>query len=507
MTPVRALSVMMAFAAGLSAQPRPADSRDVLRVVAASLPPQLANPFQSALPPAITTNGALFDGLTRYGRDGAVGPWLATAWEPVDARTWRFTLREDVLFSNGAALTAASVAGVVHYLAGQARPTDNIVREVPALASARAVDARTVEIVTRDPVPLFPRYATLLLVPEIGALIAHGPEAFARSPVGTGPYVLDDWSPGRAKFKAFAASWRAPRVPRLEIIPLPDVGNRVQALLAGQADIALGIGFEEGRALTDADLKLEGWPSDTVSGIALVTNRTNGKPTPFADARVRRALNMAVDRAAIAATILDGRYRPANQPAQAGMLGHDPDLPPIPYDPDGARALLAEAGYPDGFTFTMETSAAVGSDNAVYQQVAADLRRVGVVMEVRVLPPPQFIKNVFFTGEYADAVTVPWTGMPVGDFMRGIEMHSCAHAVPWTCDPDVMPLIEAIRTEPDAEKALALRRQLMGYYHAQLPAIFLFESMQFTGAAADVRGFVEMFGFVPYDRIWFAAPP
>jgi peptide/nickel transport system substrate-binding protein len=471
---------------------------DTLRVAVSTLPLQQANPFTSSLMPTITTTGAIFDSLTKYSRAGRVEPWLAVAWENVDTKTWRFKLRPNVSFSNGAPLTAAAVAATAEYFIARARPTENIVRELPRLAAARVVDPLTVEIVTAEPMPLFPRYATMFLVPDMKALDALGIEAFAKQPVGTGPYRLDRWAPGRASFSAFAGSWRAPKMPKLEIVALPETTARMQAVLSDQIDIATFLGPEEYEALKAAGHQAVAVADDTVNGIALVTNREG---SPFKDVRVRRALNHAVNRPPMLEAIFAGLAKPANQPATRGEFGYNPDLPQYDYDPAKAKAMLAEAGYAEGFRFTMETTSISNVQLAYVQQVAADLAKIGVTMDIRPIAAPQYLKNLFMTGEYAEAFTMPWTGVPVGDILRGIEMHSCAHNVPWTCDPGIMPLIERIKNEWDEPTSEKLRRELMAYYHAEAPAIFVYESVTFAGVRKGVTGYEDMFGFIPFERI------
>lgn len=473
---------------------------DTLRVAVTTLPLQQANPFTSALMPTITTTGAIFDGLTKYTRAGKVESWLALSWTNTDEKTWQFKLRPDVKFSNGKPFDANSVVAVVDYIVHRAKPTENIVRELPKLVSARAIDPLTVEIVTASPMPLFPRYASMLLVPDMEAIDAVGMEQFAKAPVGTGAYKLQQWSPARVSFVAFEGSWRKPLIPKLDILVLPETTARVQSVLSDQVDIATSLGPEEYDAIKAAGQQPHVSADDTVLGIALVTTRENSL---FKDVRVRRALNVAINRERMLDTILAGQAKPANQPATRNEFGYNPDLPAFVYDPAKAKALLAEAGYPKGFKFTMETSTAFAFQLAYLQQVAADLRKVGVDMEIRPIAPPQFIKNIFMTGEYAEAFTMPWTGVPVGDILRGIDMHSCAHNVPWTCDRSIIPLIEQIRTEWDEAKALSLRKQLMAYYNDQVPAIFIYESVLFSGSRTRVRGYEDMFGFIPFERISF----
>lgn len=473
---------------------------DTIRVATSTLPLQQANPFTSALMPTITTTGAVFDTLTKFNRAGQLEPWLALRWARTDGNTWRFALRPGVTFSNGKPLNAASVVAAANYIISRTRPTENIVREIPKMISARVVDDLTVDITTAEPSPLFARYASMLVVPDIAALDDVGIEQFAKAPVGSGPYQLVDWSPARVTFVANEKSWRKPIIPNLQILVLSDTITRTQALLSDQADIGVFLGPEEYEMLTQAGHQALAWADDTVNGLALVTTRND---SPFKDVRVRRALNIAINRPPMLKAIFAGQAKPANQPATRGEFGYNPDLPQFDYDPAKARALLLEAGYPNGVKFTMEMTGVFSAYLAVYQQIAADLKRVGVDVEIRTIASPQFLKNVFMTGEYAEAFNMPWTGVPVGDLLRGVEMHSCAHNVPWTCDKAIMPLIERIKGEWDEQKSLALRRELMAYYHDQVPAIFIYESVTFSGARKNVKGLTDMFGFIPFDRISF----
>jgi peptide/nickel transport system substrate-binding protein len=345
----------------------------------------------SALMPTITTTGAIFDSLTKFNRQGQIEPWLAVGWERADGNTWRFKLRPGVTFSNGTPFTAQSVVDTAEYLIGRAKPNEGVARELPKLVSARAVDPLTVEIVTAAPSPLFPRYASLFLIPDMIALDAVGMEQFAKAPVGTGPYQLNSWSPAQVSLSAFDKSWRKPRIPKLEIRVLPETIARLQAVLSDQVGIATPLGPDEYEALLAAGQQSWALADDTVNGIALVTTR---ETSPFKDVRVRRALNMAINRAPMLDAIFAGQAKPANQPATRSEFGYNPDLPPFAYDPVKAKALLTEAGYPSGFKFTMETTSIFAAQLSYVQQVAAELKKVGVSMEIRPIASPQHLKNV-----------------------------------------------------------------------------------------------------------------
>ncbi len=164
-------------------------------------------------------------------------------------------------------------------------------------------------------------------------------------------------------------------VDRLELIELPDATARLQAVLTGAVHVATGLAPEDLAELEAAGHTGLSWQDGTVSSISLVTTRA----LPFNDVRVRRALNHAVNRAPIIAALMHGRTVVANQPAARGVYGRDESIPDYDYDPIKAKRLLTEAGYAEGFAFTLETSSFGAASVAAYQQVAADLARVEVL--------------------------------------------------------------------------------------------------------------------------------
>ncbi|MDX2225033.1 MAG: ABC transporter substrate-binding protein, partial [Rhodospirillaceae bacterium] len=327
-----ALSAMCIWPAGVRAD------TDVLRIGTTAMPPSLGNPFRNTGTPHVFTWSAVFDGLTRIDRNGVVRPWLAVGWENLNPLTWRLALRPGVKFSNGTPFTAEAVVNIVTFLTGPAAVREVVARELNFLASARAIDPLTVELTTKEPVPLLPRHLQLLYMVEPDAWRQLGPDGFARAPVATGPYAIDRMDESGWRLSAFAGSWRAPRVAKLRWIAAPDAASRVQAVLADQMDIALGLGPDEVAAIEAGGGKGATWR--TAANWALQFHQV-GRNGPFNDRRVREALNLAVDRRALVDGLLAGTTVPATQPATQGTFGHNPDLPPIPHDPARARALLA----------------------------------------------------------------------------------------------------------------------------------------------------------------------
>lgn len=471
-----------------------------LRVAINVLPPGFANPYRTTAPPSITTTSALFDGLTRLDRQGNVSPWLAIKWEALNDTTWRFYLRDDVEFSNGVPFDAQTVVHAVTYLAEDGPAVESVRRDMPWLESAVAVDAYVVDIKTSVPVPILDRYAANLLMTEPGAFKRLGVDGYAQNPVVTGPFVVREWHPNRVLLDANPTSWRPPKVKAVEIVAIPDSTARVQAILSGRIDVAIALGPDEAAQVAANGGAFESFSTGQISNVTFNSTGTS----PFRDVRVRRALNMAVNREIIIEVLVAGATVPANQPATREAFGYDPSLPLFSYDPDKAQKLLTEAGYPDGFSFKLRTSLAGPAQASVYQQVASDLRKIGVEMVFDVVPPTQFLSDLRRLAEVAEAFTLPVPVFPTMDSMRAMAFHSCLVAIPWYCDSTIQPVIERALVEWDQDKAVALRQEVMQHYHHQAPVLYLHESVTFAGLSRRVANYNDVFGFVNYDVIELA---
>jgi len=457
-----------------------------LRIAVDILPPSLGNPYRTSLPPTVWTNAAMFDALTRFDDQGKVQPSLATSWEKIDALTWRFKLREGVRFHNGEAFTADAVVTAVKYLASDAAVMEGIKREIGVLKDARAVDAMTVEISTTEPAPQMARYMTGLMIGAPGAWRALGRDGFAKNPVGTGPLQMKDMGAAAWKLTAFKDAWRPTRLDGLEVLALPEASTRVSGVLAGRIHIAMSLSPDNLQVLEDAGHRGLSGVDPANFGISFILF----KPGPLQDVRVRRALNMAVDRQRIIDALLGAATVMTGQPAARGVNGHDPSITPYPFDPIQAKKLLADAGYADGFSFTLDAATGIdANDAAIYQQIQSDLRAVGVNMTIRTMPAVQYYNALGRTDFAGEAFPVDWQSWPTIDVTRSILAHSCQRQLPWYCDQAIQPVLVAARTEFDETKAMALRRQLARHYHDQAPALFLYESPTFVGVSKRVTNY------------------
>ena len=498
MTPTRRTFVGATLAAALPRFARAADE-NILRLGYGGLPTEKGNAFSNVQTPGILLLGGVFDGLTRMKKDGSIFPWLATSWEARDDLTWRFRLREDVFFSNCNPFNADAVVHTVDYLVGPGPQTEGQRRDFGFLAGARAVDRYTVDIETKNPVPMFPRYAAVLLIVEPEAWQRMGKDQFSLTPVGTGPLKVEDWEPARCITRANRSSWRNLHVDGVDFIVVPDTSARIQAIPSDGLDLAFQTAPEDIPILES----IGGGVATVKDGAAMSIMLRFGdeRDTPLNDVRIRYALNHAVNKQMIVDVLLAGQTVVSSQATVREAFGYNPSLKPFAYNPELAKSLMAEAGYPNGFEMSLETAGSSTNGTLVVQRVADDLARVGVKVNIQKKPVMRFLMDFVRDRTEADSFTLQWGAYPILDAIQTTNINSCRKSSPWYCDPTIQPTIEAAWIETDPDKALALRHQVMRHYHDQAPSIYLHENIAFVGLNPRVSGFDQTFGYISFETI------
>ncbi len=260
-------------------------------------------------------------------------PRLATEWEDMGGGTWRFHLREGVTFHDGSAFDAEDVAHSIARTTG-----DKIVCEIGAKyfggmeLTTNVVDANTIDITANPAQPILPLLmSTMTVVPAETAV-----DSFVTTPVGTGPYTFDEYNVGQnIKLSANPNYWGdQPAVQSANYVFRSDSAVRAAMVQTGEADIAPNI------ALQDAtnDAMDYSYPNSET-----VYLRVDHDVAPLNDVRVRKALNLAVDREAFVGTILANGTLLATGMTPPSTIGYNTDLTHYAYDPEQAKALLAEA--------------------------------------------------------------------------------------------------------------------------------------------------------------------
>jgi peptide/nickel transport system substrate-binding protein len=286
----------------------------------------------------------VYEGLTAFDAEMRVGPALAASWENPNDLTWVFHLRPGVSFHDGRELTAADV--VFSLERARSLPASSFGSYLVAVDKVRALDSHTVELTTRRP------YAILLNKLAFVLVVPAGSPGEIRNPVGTGPYRLVAYQPGaRLELRSFDRYWQgAPPLRQVEFLPVKDPGERVARLRAGNLDVVQEPGPENtGRIRAATGCRVLEQESLTVQYLLL-----NARRPPLSDHRVRRAIDLALDRPRLVRAALRGEGHPIGQMVGRSVFGYAPDIAPPARDLAAAKRLLAEAGYPHGIDLELE---------------------------------------------------------------------------------------------------------------------------------------------------------
>jgi peptide/nickel transport system substrate-binding protein len=357
--------------------------------------------------------GQVYEGLIGIDADMALRPALATSWEALSSTVWRFHLRPGVRFHDGTPLRPSDIG----FSIARAREGRFFAAFTAPVERVNVVDEGTVDIVTRTPQPLMPRYlSTIQIMSEEwsrqhDALRAHdlaatGGDFYAqRNANGTGMMVLRDWRADRATIARNPAWWgRAEtNVDEATFVQIGAAATRVAALLSGEIDLVTDLPLQDIDRVRAAGFRVEQVPQMFViqlnmanaERVANVWDR-RGNPlaqNPMRDVRVRRAMVMAIDENAIVQRVMRGSAVAVGTAAIPGVNGYQRDLDVrLPYDVAAARRLMAEAGFAEGFKIQLDcpTDRYVNGE-AICRAIAAMLSQIDIEVVLNLQPWSAFV--------------------------------------------------------------------------------------------------------------------
>jgi peptide/nickel transport system substrate-binding protein len=368
------------------------------------------DPHFHNLTPNNNVGGHIFEPLVSKDQKGRLIPALAESWRTIDDLTWEFRLRKGVRFHDGSEFTAADVAFSLDRVPAVPNSPSPFTTYSKQITEKVIVDPHTIRLKTATPYPLIPNDMGTILIVSSRAAKGASTEDFnsGKAAIGTGPFRFVRWQKGdRIELVRHDAYW-GPKPPwekvTLRIITADPA--RVAALLAGDVRAVENVPTPDLAALSkNADVSVYRIVSHRVMYLHLDSSRDKspfvtdkaGKPldrNPLKDARVRKAISKAINRQALTERVMDGAAVATGQLMPEGMFGHTSALKPEPYDPDGARRLLAQAGYPDGFGITLHApNNRYVNDEQVAQAVAQMLTRAGIVTRVDAMPASVFFSR------------------------------------------------------------------------------------------------------------------
>lgn len=363
-------------------------------VMGRSTPQSVLDPHYTVQPTGTAISADIYDRLVSFALDLQLKPSLALSWKPVDDLTWEVKLRPAVKFHDGSAFDANDVAYSLKRAATMPNSPSPVIVNVAAVDHVEVVDDLTLRIVTNTPTPLLMnQVGQIYIVPSETGDATTADFNSGKSVIGTGPYRFQSWIPNEeVKVVANDGWWGGkPEFDHVTMRFITDPSSRVAALLSGQVDMIDAVPPADVKVLEgNADIEVFSIPSVRLLYLHLDVAHANspfitdltGKSlaaNPLKDARVRKALSLLIDRQAITDRILGGGATPAGQVGVNGQGGYSETLTPDPYDPKQAKALLTEAGYPDGFGVTLHCAVDrdVNSPQAL-QAVAQMFSRGGI---------------------------------------------------------------------------------------------------------------------------------
>jgi len=362
-------------------------------IVAQDDSPAMMNPYGDDSDANLQYMANFFDGLVqRKGADGTLAPALAEKWERVDALTWKFYLRKNVKFHNGNPFTAEDVKFSFERTANP--EVSQFVNFGKSLESVQVVDDYTVVVKTKTPIPWFVNNMHQLFIMDKESTEKRDAGDVMVKPIGTGAYKLEEWVKGSyVKMVANEDYWEgAPLIKKVEIRPISESSTRFAALASGQVDMLTGVPLELYDQVV-ADKKLEVVTRPARRSIFLVMGSKPG--SPLADVRVRKAMYMAINEDEIIEKLMRGHAKPAAQIPDPPTVGYNGELKRLPYDPEGAKKLLKEAGYEKGFTVTLTgpTDRYI-MDKQICEAAAKYLAKVGIEVKLDLKPKAIFFPEV-----------------------------------------------------------------------------------------------------------------
>lgn len=470
------------------------DSPTTLRIARGQLTDSLDAQKTSALV-AHEVMWQIYDSLIYLDEMGTVHPGLATEWSFSDDNlTVTYTLREGVNFHDGTPFNAAAVQATVerHLDPATASPTAYMLGPID---SVTAIDEYTVAYTYTEPfVPMFVGLGYSYCAPISVTAAAERGDDFGRNPVGTGPYKFVEWTaddtivleknPEHTWTTSYYEVEQPPQVDRVEFVVIPEDATRLASLESGEIDLVAGtdaVPIDKIRVLQDTP------------GISVVTRPALGCYYAYinttrelmSDERVRQALNYAIDKEALVGLVLDGNGAASSSPLGSGFGDYNPDLNAYSYDPEQAKALLAEAGVTEPLELKFLVIA-----SPVYQRAAEviqeNLAAVNINVTIEALP----VADVFAQGPSGDFDLCFFYYTYTDPDVLYLILSTRGGSLAWsfTDDEEMNDWLDAQRAEFDPDARRELLWQVQERVNSSSYFLFLWEGVYVAASREEIAG-------------------
>ncbi len=479
-------------------------------------------PMLSTDSPSHAVSGLVYNGLVKYdGQYNVVGD-LAESWEVSDDNlVITFHLRKGVRFHDGVPLTARDVAYTYRVTMDPATLTAYR-GDFEPVKSVEVVDDYTLRVTYGEPfAPALVSWGAAVLPRHLLEGKDINTSELIRNPVGTGPYRFVEWTTGQRIVLERNPDYfetdpdtgmRLPYLGRYVFRIIPDLGVQFNELLAGKID-RMGLKPLQWTRQTGSDRFTRQYDKYKYLANAYTYLGYNLENELFRDVRVRRALTHAIDKDEIVAGVLLGLGEPATGPYKPGTWAYNPDVPRYPYDPDRARALLAEAGWRDTdgdgvldragrpFRFTILTNQGNDQRLKTAEIVQQRLKAIGVAVEIRVLEWAAFINEFVKPGKF-DALILGWT------ISQDPDLYDVWHSSKFSpaglnhthyANPEVDDLLVRARKTFDRAERKRLYARFQEILAEEQPYTFLYVPSALVAVSNRIHGIVPAPAGISYN--------
>jgi peptide/nickel transport system substrate-binding protein len=436
----------------------------------------------------IAHHGHIYEGLTARDKELKIIPSLAESWETPEPTRWRFHLRKNVKFHNGDPFTADDVLFSAERVRAKGSDFSTV---IPSDAKFVKIDDYTVDAVLSAPNPILTsQFDTWYILDKKWCeehnstaptpVSATTPSYISLNENGTGPFTIESHQPGvKTVFKANPNWWGKPEHNLKEIVftPIANAATRVAALLSGEVDLIEPVPIQDidrvnasgtATVLSGPELRTIFLGMDQVRDELLYSN-VKGK-NPFKDVRVREAFYKAIDIEAIKSRVMRGLSTPSALMIAPQLFALSKDFTRPKTDPEGAKKLLTEAGYPDGFEVTMDCpNDRYVNDAAICQAVVGMLARIGIKVNLLAQPKAQYFAKVLKAGGFQTSFyLLGWTPASLDSHNVLYDILGCrndpstnrgSNNLGGYCDKEVDALTDKILVEGDRAKRDQLIKQ------------------------------------------------
>ncbi|MCG8559767.1 MAG: ABC transporter substrate-binding protein [Hyphomicrobiales bacterium] len=464
--------------AGLAVAGSPASAENVIRW-ASQGDALTADPMAANESPTNSAARKIYDVLVYADKDLKFTPWLATSWKLVNPTTWEFELRKGVKWHDGSDFTAEDVKFSFERALSE---TSDFKRQINSVEAVKIIDPHKVQIITTGPNPILPNQLTNIFIMSKAWSEKHGvtkpqnraakEETYAvRHAMGTGPFKLELREPDVKTVLVKNKDWWGLKtypheVDRIIYTPIANQATRVAALLSGELDFILDPPLQDlNRIKSTPGLKIKQTAQTRTIFLGmnqgrdeLLTSDVKGK-NPLKDVRVRKAFYKAINIEAIKKKVMRGYAVPAGMITSKFIHGYTPELDKRhAYDPAAAKKLLAEAGYPNGFSIQLDCpNNRYINDEAICQAVVGMLGKIGVKVTLSAIPKTQHFPKI--KNRETDFYMLGW-GVPTLDSHYVFSFLTRSADKGWNgtgfADPEIDKFINQIEIETDFAKRDAL---------------------------------------------------